>query len=613
MERLQELLNQLSQIEDLSDEQLQQLLSDLQAVYSEIREGEDVASQMDNLARIVEATTQIRERLVQREQQRQELERQLGEMDATVLGEQTGDATTVTAPEGEPAPAPAAPAATAEPAVEAEAVEPEPVTQGEPALVADGAPAEPEDAVEPEPVEPEGGTTTPAPVVAASLPAPGAITPPATHQRRAAVTTPRVQPFAYIDVAGADPATPLTDRQIHEALAARLNGLGRVSGGYTENVPVVRMVDSEWGPGRSDRWLGRDPNANHQVLETHIGRRALTAAGGVCAPRVPDYTIDQVGVTDRPIWSGLPHFPSDRGGVTIFLPEGYRKVGTPLFGPGGAGNPGSPNQAVSHLTIEQDAEGFTKPYQEFDCREEVPYDIEAWPLVTRHGVMNQRFFPELIADDLHNAEVAYARYTEMAILAKIDANLKAVTKTQVLGAARDILEAIQRAVARARQANRLGQLAYTAILPSWVVDVFQRDLRKQLPSGLDSWTITEAWVRARFQELGVTPLWSLDGLADEMYGLQTAGAVLGGDPTILRIRLFPTGAFGVLDGGEMNLGIVRDDTLIRANKYGLFQEEFWNIMFRGLADTAVRITQTFCINGGAAGTINPDNICDGGS
>ena len=55
-----------------------------------------------------------------------------------------------------------------------------------------------------------------------------------------------------------------------------------------------------------------------------------------------------------------------------------------------------------------------------------------------------------------------------------------------------------------------------------------------------------------------------------------------------------------LDGGALDLGLVRDSTLNSQNDYQIFYEEFFGLAFIGLE--SFKVTSNVCPNGLTAGT-----------
>jgi hypothetical protein len=66
--------------------------------------------------------------------------------------------------------------------------------------------------------------------------------------------------------------------------------------------------------------------------------------------------------------------------------------------------------------------------------------------------------------------------------------------------------------------------------------------------------------------------------------------------------LFAEGSFLFLDGGTLDLGIIRDSTLVGTNDYKMFVETFENVAFVGIE--ALKITSTITVAGTAAALVS---------
>ena len=89
--------------------------------------------------------------------------------------------------------------------------------------------------------------------------------------------------------------------------------------------------------------------------------------------------------------------------------------------------------------------------------------------------------------------------------------------------------------------------------------------------------------------------WDFPTGGPNMGAAQFDGLDLRNWPTTVEFALFPEGHFVFLDGGELNLGIVRDSTINDTNDYQLFAETFEGVA--ALGPEALWITQTFCPDG----------------
>jgi hypothetical protein len=86
-------------------------------------------------------------------------------------------------------------------------------------------------------------------------------------------------------------------------------------------------------------------------------------------------------------------------------------------------------------------------------------------------------------------------------------------------------------------------------------------------------------------------------VANSLNGYQAAGA-LNEFPDTFKWYIFAEGTFLFLDGGTLDLGIIRDSTLVGTNDYKMFIETFEAVAKVGIESLA--ITSTINVNGAAA-------------
>jgi len=72
--------------------------------------------------------------------------------------------------------------------------------------------------------------------------------------------------------------------------------------------------------------------------------------------------------------------------------------------------------------------------------------------------------------------------------------------------------------------------------------------------------------------------------------------------------LFVEGTFQYLDGGRLDLGVVRDSILDATNDYETFVEVFENVAFRGIE--AYQVQSTILPTGGTAGTVSSGSYAE---
>jgi hypothetical protein len=96
----------------------------------------------------------------------------------------------------------------------------------------------------------------------------------------------------------------------------------------------------------------------------------------------------------------------------------------------------------------------------------------------------------------------------------------------------------------------------------------------------------------------VVPYMDSDTSSNTLITGQAGSAALNPFPNSLVWYLYAEGTFVFLDGGTLDLGIVRDSTLVGTNDYLMFLETFENVAKVGVE--SLKITSTININGSAS-------------
>lgn len=492
------------------------------------------------------------------------------------------------APAADPAPAPEQPAAPAEPSsspdVPAPAAEPAPAEQqttDAEAPQGSEAAGESESTTAEAPADAENNNTNPEANVTAAAQGTGdslQIEPPADRK-------PNPKPAATVSItAGADipgiqaGAKFSNDLEVAEAFAKRLHTLRHVHGGDGEQ-HIVASFQSEFP---EDRFLSpNDPLANTDRIHGVTSPEAITAAAGICLPLETRYDMGcDIGVTDRPIRDSLARFGADRGGIRYFTaPALEDSAAATGFWRGDANGQNWATYGPDGVTATTPAN--QKPCLEVQCTTEETAFIEAITLCLTFNNLTTRTFPELIKRHNELALVAHARIAENHLLAQIEAGSTAVSaQTQVVGAAREIFNLLGRAVASYRFKHRMNNVTpLRMIAPMWVMDLLRADLALQMPGdGMENTLgVAENQINAWFRSRGVNITWHLDGVGPAVGDLDDAGVgtAVGFEwPTQIEFALFAEGTWLYLDGGTLDLGVIRDSSLVATNQYKQFVETF---------------------------------------
>jgi hypothetical protein len=108
---------------------------------------------------------------------------------------------------------------------------------------------------------------------------------------------------------------------------------------------------------------------------------------------------------------------------------------------------------------------------------------------------------------------------------------------------------------------------------------------------LNAYGEIEGYMAAR----GVNICFTIDGSA--ITGSQGSGAMNEFTDTFTWY-IFAEGTFLFLDGGTMDLGIIRDSTLVGTNDYKMFVETFEGVAKVGVE--SLKVVSTISVNGAAA-------------
>jgi hypothetical protein len=494
--------------------------------------------------------------------------------------------------------------------------------------------------------------------------------------------------------------------------ADRLRG---ASGRGADGRVYVATVASEYPESRILRGTDADVSGNFAKIQDVTSPQALVAAGGLCAPLQTLYDVDVVGSTARPFRDALARFNVERGGIT------YRPNSSAAAAVYGAGV----------WTMNDDAADpvGSKGCYVVDCPDPQEAVVEAIYLCLEFSNVTSRFDPEVTAANVQLGSIAHARLAENRLLAKVAAGSKALSAPKVIGATRDILVNLDKAVAYYRNRHRIDEaVSLTFVLPGWVKSMMRADIARQMAAGdwMLALAVADAKIASWFSDRGVSIVWHLDGpagldevqtvtitgtptggtftltysgqttaaiaynataatvkaalaalsnikpediqvaggpgpgtpwtvtfsggaadghnvaqmtatgsltggttpavavttttggggaitvngisIASQTYPEAAAGDVLPGFPDQIDSLLFTSGSWLFLDGGNLDLGLVRDSTLNDRNRYRQFMETFEGAAFRGIE--SLRMVMTVQPTGQTSGTKDLDAIAD---
>jgi len=382
---------------------------------------------------------------------------------------------------------------------------------------------------------------------------------------------------AGADIPGYTAGSPMNDmNDVASAFEKRIHALRRVNGGDGEQ-HIVASIATQYP---EERILTQDAESNWAKVQAVTGPEALVASGGHSTPFEVKYDIFGLGTTARPLRDALPKFQADRGGIRFVTP--------PVLS--------SYANAVGIWTAANDSAETPSPASKLSltvsAASENTVATDAVTLQLQFGNLMTRAYPELIARHNELGLIQHAREAEGQILTRLTALSTAVTSTSLIGVARDFLVQLGRAAANYRGRHRLeADAPLRVIAPFWIKDAMAADLAIAMPgdSTLNAYGEIDAYIASR--NINIT--YHIDD-----YTTAQGAAAMNEFADTFVWYMFAEGTFLFLDGGTLDLGVIRDSTLVGTNDYKMFVETFEGVAKVGVESLVV--TSTISVNGVAA-------------
>lgn len=399
-------------------------------------------------------------------------------------------------------------------------------------------------------------------------------------------------------VPGFSPGQQLTEDAFVKAFAA----VARSKGNGSANIAHVEFA---YPP---ERTLGDDTAVNQARIAAATDEQAIVAAGGLCLPPEVRYDINVLGVTDRPVHQALNTFRTERGILQYRAPFDALAMNSGL---------GIWTQADDQAVVIPPPDPDTNPYKScyvVSCPGVLEASIYSTYMCLEFPNMTARFDTEWVRATTQAAQIAWARYTENNLLSRLFSASKILKGMgPAVSAVADLLATYDRVIAYYRNRHRLNsRVTLRTIMPQWVINLLQTDLARRftMASPGELFGIAQAELERWFSTRGVNVTWHLDGLAgatvstvvidQQFYDDTAAGQVVPAYPDNVDSLLFVEGDWLLLDGGTLDLGLVRDSELNKRNRYQTFVETFEGVAFTG--KESLRVVLPLRPDGSAAGT-----------
>ena len=325
---------------------------------------------------------------------------------------------------------------------------------------------------------------------------------------------------------------------------------------------------------------------------------ALVASGGSCAPLSPSYEFVECYSPQRPVEAGLPVVGTPRGGLRFLqtVPLGADSAGAITI------------KDAADSAILPGAPGYTaKNCTRVTCPTETEVKVGSVSWCVTFDNLNFRVFPEQVRNMLNRVAIEYAKAKEIFYLdrlagfagAAVDIN---AAQANPMGAGRSLYRDL---TAMAHNYRKRNNMSRDQILDVWLPDVVEDILCVDMVSDPDLSAVGSivggpmgnlTQVLAQKARLNVMFYYYDATVAGWNNSAHDAAAGTWNPlPSVFESIMYAPGAVVRLDGGSLDLGIVRDSTLNGDNDLQMFAEQWIEVAHPGCE--VVRFTHTACPSG----------------
>jgi hypothetical protein len=359
--------------------------------------------------------------------------------------------------------------------------------------------------------------------------------------------------------------------------------------------------------------------ATREYVAARDERLRKVASGGDCVMAEPDYSIRVIGDTGTCFTDDLPTVVGTR-------PLAYYPWLQINQAEGATGRGTRPATGIGFVTSEQDKAGYGDPDAEGGSTVPVggaPYkscihiDCPPAPLTCSQEAVYKCVTIGNFQAISHPEYVdAFQRYMDIwfdierdtrainAFLAEASAQGHMMTTGEgdlTFGAISSLKDLLNRIVAKERSARHAPNLGYNVVAPDWFGGFLALDAMRHTFGPLDNLRTTRGEALALASTDGISfSTYCTESDADGVNQVLTPNT--GGEvpdwPSQARLLIYPDGAVFKKTAGELRFGL--RETLMRTNDFGMFQEAFEKVCFRG---PVFVLDVELCPNGGTGAPV----------
>lgn len=386
---------------------------------------------------------------------------------------------------------------------------------------------------------------------------------------------------ASSDIQGVSTGSHLNMLQLDDALMRRARAMGVSRSGRGDKALVASIEKTS--PVNDVRGVTNKGDILTAWSDAH-NVQALVASGGWCGPseNIYDFACDFEAMPDE---VDLPTLTTDRAGVNV--PDALL-LGD-VMGEDGIGMTWTEADDIAAADPLEDPP-VVKVCFKVPCPDWDETRLEAFYTCVQAGNLADRSFPEGTARTRDLALLGHAHRLNAAKLTKMEAQATAVAPILTdLTAAEAVLAGVEFTIARSRDAFFMSDdQILEVVLPRWVRHAIRRDLARR--NGVEFQQVSNDEIKQHFADIGARVQFVTN------WHMLAANAT--SYPNSVLALVYPAGAFTLLDGGTLDIAVIRDSVLNATNDHTLlFFEEFWQLLTRC---AAFKVTIPICAWGGNA-------------
>lgn len=379
----------------------------------------------------------------------------------------------------------------------------------------------------------------------------------------------------------------MDSRKLAAAIAEQARRFSRATG--AAGPIILAHAEVDWDA--EEQITSGDLERNFAIMERAGNQaKALVASGANCALLTPNYDIPTWAQAMSPVEDALPTVGAPRGGIRYVTPPTWSEAYTGVRVTTGA------QDAAGYSTQTPSGPTAPKPCVRLSCPPPLECTVDAVSACIELGNFQSMTFPELITVFTDHLAVAQAQVKEIYYLDGIDAGSTEVNYTGTYGATRSLVHSFALAAHAMRKRLHMPLDApINVLVADTLIPLIRVDMVNDLHLGLNFLQEDpETVARQLFQALRLNVSWYYDYSADvgahgAMQITQSAGT-LNPFPATFRSWMFPPGTWVRLDGGTLDVGMIRDSSLVETNDYRVFAEEWIQVCKRGSESLALDVT-----------------------